>query len=419
MHTREIWTDSRIWALALAETTIWAGIFYVFPPMILRWNDHFGWSISEISLGLTFALMASAITSVIAGRLIDKGWSKLLMTGSSLFAAILISLLTQITELWQFYIVWILTGITFAGCLYDPCFSHLTKEFNKDAKKAIIMVTLFAGFASTISYPTYSFISNNYSWETGIYFFSILICLFTVPLFWYGTSPKDSKFKERWFKYKSNQFQESSTQTTPFSSAIVPVIKTPVFWALFIGLAVFPVNQGMLGSQIFPILENVGTSKNQALIFASFIGPMQVAARLILFVSESTLRKNISMTHAAIFCLFCLAISSLVLVLGTGNTLTVLIFVVLQGGPQGIVSIIKPVLTAELLGRSNFGVVASTVGLGSILSFALSPAIAGIIADRWNYDSVLITTFSISLIGIVSLLLTFKFKRRNPDFNPS
>ena len=125
------------------------------------------------------------------------------------------------------------------------------------------------------------------------------------------------------------------------------------------------------------------------------------------------------MAHAAIFCLFCLAISSLVLVLGTGNTLTVLIFVVLQGGPQGIVSIIKPVLTAELLGRSNFGIVASTVGLGSILSFALSPAIAGIIADRWNYDSVLVTTFSISLIGIVSLLLTFKFKRRNPNFNPS
>ncbi|MFL2784371.1 MAG: MFS transporter [Dehalococcoidia bacterium] len=417
MNTREIWTDSRIWALALAETTIWAGIFYVFPPLILRWNDHFGWSISEISLGLTFALVASAITSVLAGRLIDKGWSKLLMTGSSLFAVILMLLLTQITELWQFYLLWILTGVTFAGCLYDPCFSHLTREFDKDAKKAIIMVTLFAGFASTISYPTYSFFSDNYSWEAGIYFFSILICLFTAPLFWYGTSSKDSGFKERWFSYKANQFEKSTTPKTPFSSTIVPVIKTPVFWALFAGLASFPINQGMLGSQIFPILESVGTSKNQALIFASFIGPMQVVARLILFVSESTLSKNISMVHAAIFCLSCLAISSLILVLGTGSTLTILIFVVLQGGPQGIVSIIKPVLTAELLGRSNFGVVASTVGIGSILSFALSPAIAGVIADKWSYDSVLMTTFSISLIGIVSLLLTFKFKDKNPDFD--
>ena len=60
---------------------------------------------------------------------------------------------------------------------------------------------------------------------------------------------------------------------------------------------------------------------------------------------------------------------------------------------------------------------ASTVGIGSILSFALSPAIAGVIADKWSYDSVLMTTFSISLIGIVSLLLTFKFKDKNPDFD--
>ena len=244
-----------MWALALAQTTIWAGIFYVFPALLLRWHHHFGWSIGEISLGLTLALASSAAVSILAGRIIDRGWSKLLMTVSSMVAALLISVLTQITELWHFYLACALIGITFAGCLYDPCFWYLTKEFKSDAKKAIIMVTVIAGFASTVSYPTYSFISNNYSWETAIYFFSILICTISAPLFWYGISPKNPLPKKSFSRYESQQFQSSSTTNQPIIETVRSLMRNPLFWALFITLASFSINQGMIVSQIFPILE--------------------------------------------------------------------------------------------------------------------------------------------------------------------
>ena len=121
-NKQAVWQDKKLWALALAETLAWAGLFYVFPASLLRWSDHFGWSIAELSLGFTFALLASALGSIAAGRLIDRGWSRLLMTGSVVTGALLILLLPSVNLIWQFYLVWIFIGITLSGCLYEPCF---------------------------------------------------------------------------------------------------------------------------------------------------------------------------------------------------------------------------------------------------------------------------------------------------------
>ena len=62
-----------IWYLAIAETLVWAGMFYSFPALILQWENDLGWSKTEISATFTTALIVSALTAPLAGRLIDLG----------------------------------------------------------------------------------------------------------------------------------------------------------------------------------------------------------------------------------------------------------------------------------------------------------------------------------------------------------
>jgi MFS family permease len=397
------WRNNKLWSLAVAETLSWACLFYVFPALLLRWKESFGWSISQLSIGFTLALIASALTGMIAGRIIDSGHSRKLMPFSVVIGAILLSLLPAVVAIWQFYLIWFLIGCTLAGCLYQPCFSYLTRIFQEDAKNSIIMITLIAGFASTISYPICSIVSEFYSWETTIYFMSGILCLISAPLFWYGTSIR--------LDITPNSGEKASSSVI---GIIKPTLSSPIFWGLLVTFATMSSTQGMIVSQIFPLLESRAISPTFTVFFASCIGPMQVIARLIHLATESFTNKNIPMMAVCFTGLIFICLSSLVLVLGGASLIFVVVFVMFQGGPYGLFSIVKPIITADLLGRVNFGLLSSMVGIGSLWGSAFAPGVAGSIGDRWNYDTVLVTTSSIAAVGLVSLIVTSTLRRRNP-----
>jgi len=397
------WRNNKLWSLGVAVTLSWACLFYVFPALLLKWKESFGWSISQLSIGFTLALIASALTGMFAGRIIDGGHSRKLMTFSVVIGAVLLSLLPTVTAIWQFYLIWLLIGCTLAGCLYEPCFSYLTRTFQGDAKNSIIMITLMAGFASTISYPICSIVSEFYSWEITIYLLSGILCLISAPLFWYGTSIR--------LDNTPNSGEKASSSVI---GIIKPTLSNPVFWGLLVTFATMSSNQWMIVSQIFPLLESRDISPTSTVFFASCIGPMQVIARLILFATESFAKKNVPMVAVCLTSLIFLCLSSLALVLGGASLIFVVVFVMFQGGPYGLFSIVRPIITADLLGRVNFGLLSSMVGVGTVLGSAFAPGIAGSIADRWNYDTVLLTTSSIAAVGLVSLIVTSTLHRRNP-----
>ena len=112
--------------LAIAQTVVWAGLFYVFPALLLRWEQFYGWSKAELTAGITLALFLSAFAAPVAGRLIDHGKGPLMMAASSVIGGLCLAGLSQVTTIYQFYIVWGLIGVMLAGCLYEPCFALIT-----------------------------------------------------------------------------------------------------------------------------------------------------------------------------------------------------------------------------------------------------------------------------------------------------
>ena len=206
-----MWKNPKVWSLAIAETITWAGIFYLFPAMMMRWEAYFGWSRVELTFGFTGALIISAATGVFAGRLIDRGHGRILMTASALAGGLLIAILPLLQQLWQFYLIWLLIGFTMAGCLYEPCFAFLTHVYYPKSKRPIIIVTLVAGFAGTLCFPLSSVISNFIHWQAAVWVFSILVCGLAAPLFWYGASTTPEQ-----------KPSSQTTRPTPLSNILSP-----------------------------------------------------------------------------------------------------------------------------------------------------------------------------------------------------
>ncbi len=391
-----MWKNPRVWSLAIAETIAWAGIFYLFPAMLMRWEAYFGWSRVELTFGFTGALIISAGTGVFAGRLIDRGHGRILMTVSAFTGGLLIAMLPLLQHLWQFYLIWLLIGFTMAGCLYEPCFAFLTHVYYPRSKRPIIIVTLVAGFAGTLCFPLSSIIANNIHWQAAVWVFSILVCGLAVPLFWYGASIKPAQRRS-----------PPAVRQTPLTAIVTPLLRSPTFWCLVVAFACFSLNHSMIISHILPLLDSQGVSGNYAVIAASSIGAAQVLGRLILV----TVERRLSMLLISMCSFIGLSLASVHLAFAGTATIILCLFVCLQGGSAGIGSIAKPTVTADLLGSTNFGAISAMVSIAHMLGFAFGPGLSSLIWSVTDYDTVIKVTGTLALVGVFSLFIAQKWSR--------
>jgi MFS family permease len=363
-------------------------MFYSFPALILEWERSLGWSKTELSGAFTLSLLTSAVLAPVVGRLIDRGLGRYVYTGCALLGAVLLALLSRVTELWQFYVVWLGLGVAMSGALYEACFAILTRAMGTMAKRAITLVTLVAGLAGTVSFPSAYVLVGFVGWRGAVLTFAIAVAVVAAPLIWRGCRLAEEG--------RESQAHQPSSRT----GEVLRILRSPIYWLLAISFAMIALEHGVLLTHLLPILDERGIHGETAILAASMIGPMQVAGRLAMMAAE----RHVSNLGIATVCYVALGIAALSL-LGTSTIPALLVaFVLFQGAGYGVTSIVRPVITAEFLGRTNFGVISGLLALPFITATAVSPTIAAFVWERGGYDRVILLALAASGVGLLSLL---------------
>jgi len=112
-----------LWALAIGETLVWAGLFYIFAALLLSWEQDLGWPKTDLTIAFMLAVLTAAVTSPIAGRIIDAGHGRWLLGLGAFAGAFGLVALSLIETRATFIVVWMLIGLSFSACLYEPCFA--------------------------------------------------------------------------------------------------------------------------------------------------------------------------------------------------------------------------------------------------------------------------------------------------------
>ncbi|MCY4275372.1 MAG: MFS transporter, partial [Gammaproteobacteria bacterium] len=185
-----------ILSLAISQTLNWAGFFYVFPALLIFWEADLGWSRVEITGALTLAITMSGLGSPICGKLIDLGHGPLMMTSCILLGSLGLFGLSIVDSIFGFYFLWAIIGISLSGCLYDPCFALITRSQGRDAKQSITLITIIAGFASTLSFPSAYFLAEALGWRDALRIFALFIPITSAPLAWI-TIKKLEKYRRK------------------------------------------------------------------------------------------------------------------------------------------------------------------------------------------------------------------------------
>jgi MFS family permease len=260
--------------LAVAETVVWAAMYYAFPALLPAWEAELGWTKTELSGAFTLALVVSAALAPVAGRLIDSGHGRKAFTGGAVLGALMLALLSQVTALWQFYAIWVGLGVAMSSTLYEACFAVLTLSMGPHAKRAITLVTLAAGFAGTLSFPSAHALAGAFGWRGAVLVFAAAVAVVAVPLIWIGCQRAE------------RHAETHAPQASRRASHALGATRSASFWLLVVAFAMIALDHGAVITHVLPILEDRGVHEEAAVLAASMIGPMQVAGRLAMMAAE-------------------------------------------------------------------------------------------------------------------------------------
>lgn len=380
--------------LAIGQTIFWAGLYYIFAALLIRWEMAEGWSKTTLTGAFTGAILMAAIFSPIAGRWVDRGQGPRVLCGAALIGACLVALLPAAKNEWMFVSIYLGLGACLGCCLYETCFAFVTRTRGNESKRAITLITLFAGFASTLSFPLCHAISEAFGWHSAAFTLSAMVIFIGVPLIWTAAS-----FLEKTHQQSEADMAAAASATAPEPKpAPVRLIKNPVFWLIAGGFALLAGNHGIVINHMLPIMDDRGLSGDAAVLTASMVGPMQVAGRLAMMAVENRISSH-AITTA---CFFAVGGAAAALFYSTAVPMLLVLFVILQGSGHGVTSIMRPVIVRELMGEKNFGAISGAIAVPYLIMWAAAPLLGSLLWAAGGYDLALMVIGAFAVIGLIS-----------------
>ncbi|MFZ1513570.1 MAG: hypothetical protein WAT35_18210, partial [Tabrizicola sp.] len=154
-------------------------------------------------------------------------------------------------------------------------------------------------------------------------------------------------------------------------------LRKPAFWIIAGGFNAVYLNHGLLLTYVLVLFADRGAAPGLAAIAAACIGPSQVAGRLVLLAMGA----RVSTGRAVVLSMSGVVLAGGLLLLAGIAPVLIFAFALAQGAGAGLMSILRPVLIAEVLGRTGFGMISGAVAVAPILASAAAPSVgAGLLA---------------------------------------
>lgn len=379
--------------LAVAETLAYACFYYIFAALIVAWQADLGWERTVLAAGPTLSIILAAGLAPVMGRLVDAGKGPEVMASGALIGAGALVLMSLAQTPRTYLMAWGLMGLAQAACLYEVCFAFLIRRLGEHARPAITRVTLVAGFAGTIAFPAGAALSESIGWRGAVIVAACVAGFVLLPLY--------------------------VAAGRVIRAAGLPVIATAEadrgalgralgrmqFYLLAVIFALVSLNHWMVVNFAVPIFLDRGAGQAMAVLAASTVGPAQVAGRLILFRFEARLGTGFT----TLICLAGMAIGTGTLWLAGLAPGLIFVFTAVQGGAIGVMTILRPVLIATVMGPGGYGAIAGAIQMPALLAGAAAPLVGAVMLAGPGVPGLLVLSLVLVLVSGVLARLVLSF----------
>lgn len=343
---------SVIAALGVVQILTWGSSFYLLTVLAGPIAGDTGWPLPWIMGSLSLGLLVAGLVSPKVGALVDARGGRPVLAGGCALLASGLAVLALAPGPLVFALGWCIAGAGMAASLYDAAFATLGRLYGAGARRAITLLTLWGGFASTVCWPISAFLDAHLGWRSTCLVYAGLHVGVSIPLvlaFVPALAPREGA--------------GGTARTGPVALAG----RERIAFLLMAGIVTLV---GTIASamsvQVLALLQARGLSLAEAVAAGALIGPSQVFARIIEQVSGGRHHPLWTMSWAV-------ALVGLGLILLAAGFPIVAIALVAYGAGNGIFSIAKGTVPLAVLGAERYPVLAGRLARPALLAQAFAP----------------------------------------------
>ena len=373
----------RIPALGIAQIVAWGSLYYAIAVLAAPMADALQLSKTQIFGGFTAALLVSGALTPWAGRRIDRDGGRSTLALSALAGGLAFALLANAQGIWSYLLAWAVAGFAMGFGLYDAVMAVLNRLApGARYRRAVTALTLFGGFASTVFWPLSHFLVVNTDWRMTCEVYALLLWGVCLPLYLFAI-PR-----------------------LPLSSQAPRAVDAPPprprsrrrFAALAAAFALVSFAFSVLSAHLIDLLGDAGISSSDAILIGAAFGPTQVAARVLEYVFAPRLRA-VTVGRIA-FGLMAAALLTLAAV--DGQRWLAFTFALLYGASNGILTIVRGTVPAELFGRDAYGALLGELARPSFVAKSVAPLLfALLLAAGVSHDGAML---GLALVGALAFI---------------
>lgn len=390
--------------LAITETISWGILYYAFAVLQVPMRADLGFSPATLTGAFSLAVAVTGLAAVPAGRWVDRHGARALMTTGSVAAVLLVLAWSRVHTVTGLYLVFAGLGLVSAAVLYEPAFAVVVRWFHTQRTKALLGVTLVAGFASTIFLPTTQALAQALGWRSALLVLAGVLAVGTVipHAFVLRRDPADLGLRPDGTRGPAVPHDANSTNPA------LQALRATARWAfadrrfqlLTLGYAAHTLVIIVVSVHLVPFLREHGHSATFAAAATGALGLLSVTGRLT--VTGAVRRWSVATVTATTFLL---QGAATLLLLGYGNTTAgAVAFVFLFGLGFGVGTITRPALLADAYGSTGYATLSALVGIALTVAKTIGPVSAGLVrTSTGSYTDVLLAVVALSVLAATAV----------------
>jgi MFS family permease len=398
-----------VWWLSLAQLITWGSGFYGFALFMGPMEAALGMDRAQSSLAFSLALLGEGVMAFAVGRWVDQGHARRVMTGGSVAVALCFVAHRWVDSALGFYAVWSCMGMAWAATLYTPAFTVLTQRYGSAYRRAIITMTFLGGLASTVFIPLTATLVEHWGWRDALWVLAALNGLVCAPLHAWLLRPSGH-----------GAVQGHNTGDAPVATPVPASVgsaardddrawathlKQPAFWWLSVFVVLMMGTTAALPPHLVSLLREAGMSEAWAIAMPASIGVLQVAGRLALYSTE----RHLPVNAGNLWLPALIPLGFAALLWGYGQVGWSLLFVLLFGVGNGLLTIVRATAMTEYVSRAHTGSLNGLLGFPTALARAFAPWLMGLLwSSQWGYTWGLVWMCALGMVAVACMWMAQK-----------
>jgi MFS family permease len=372
-------------ALCVTEVVSWGVLFYAFPVALASITADTGWPTTAATAAFSGGLVVSAVAGIPVGRWLDRRGPRRVMTAGSLLAVPATVGIALAPTLAWFVAAWLVAGVAMAAVFYQAAFAALTRWYGSARVRALTVLTLVAGLASTVFAPLTSVLLEHLDWRDTYLVLAGVLLVVTVPLHATALTPP-------WTPAHAAAAADGAVggEAPVDDAGVRSVMRSPAFWLLSGALTITAF--GLYATSVtllIPLLTERGMSASLAATTLGMLGAGQLLGR----IGYAPLTARTSPRRRAVLVVLASAAAIGMLAAVPGPAWALVTVAVLVGAVRGVGTLLQATVVADRWGTARYASLAGVFSAPITAASALAPfggaALVDVVGSRTGALAVL------------------------------